>query len=587
MSSPDVDPDKEGREPGHTLGPSRLVNSRADWGSMSTFGTFRWLPLLVPLALLAWTTHAVFLAYSPTPFVDQWATYWEYREVLANGITLKYLLSQHNEHRILFPRLLFLVDLHWLSGRNIINLVVIGLIQLLGAAFYINVARSPRPGLLRVLGLAVALGLMVSLGQWENLFWGFQVQFVGVYVAGAWSIYLFLRSDADPDHPRLRLIGAALLLVVATFTMANGVFAGLAAFAVALATGRRVRTWLTAGLLTLILVAIYLHGYHPIAEHSPPSLALAHPADFLSYVLMYLGNVWLLARHWHAVTAGLLGVGLTLAMITVTLRSARNDVARSTLLAIALFIAIGAAATALGRLSFGIGQSLSSRYVTPTGHFWAAQALFWAITAEAKGSGRFKLLSATALMLALLLLLPVQVLGRQGLLNTRERVLLGSSALIGGAKDADAIGGLYTVDGVRDLYPFMRQQRLSIFADDAGPAIGSAFHPVLAPSDRCRGSFDEVKPATDKSAFERAYGWSWDNVARAPFARVILTDSGGRVIGIGFSGLGRPDVRDALHSRRALYAGWISSAPATPGLTSAYGMLQDGHACFVGQKAAT
>ena len=134
----------------------------------------------VPLAMAVTAVVTVAETYTAIPYMDQWAAIDGWRRVLNKGLTWKYLFSQHNEHRILLPRLVFLADIAWFRGRGVLNLATIGVIQLIGGAFFAAAAWRQRMGVARVAALALALCLMACLAQWENFFWGFQVQFVGV-----------------------------------------------------------------------------------------------------------------------------------------------------------------------------------------------------------------------------------------------------------------------------------------------------------------------------------------------------------------------------------------------------------------------
>ncbi|WP_165837225.1 hypothetical protein [Phenylobacterium hankyongense] len=550
-----------------------------------------WALFALPALMLAWTVHDIVATYSAVPFNDQWANIWWWREILKNGLTWSYLFSQHNEHRILFPRLVFLADLKWFQGRDILNLVVIGLIQLGAAAFYLTAADLRRLRPLGVLGAATAVGMMVSLLQWENFFWGFQVQFVGVYAAGAWAIYLFCVASEESGGVRWpTLLGALAVLTLATFNMANGVFAGIAMVLVSVVTRRGLKAALIAAVATAVLTAIYLHGYQPVAFHSPPSLAIQHPGRYLSYVAAYIGNTWAQDSVIRAQVMGLVGVALTAAMVVAVYRDGGRHPGRAALLGVVLFIGMSAAATSLGRLIFGVEQALSSRYVTPTSHFWAAQALFWALTAQDSRSIARKLAVGAAVGLAFIMLIPLQKLGRDQVLGTRERIELGASVLLSSAPDEAAMKQIYPeASMVEDLAPFLREQRLSVFADDPGYVVGAPFAlKVTAPEERvCRGAFDRLNPEPQGGAGWRADGWGWDRKRRSIFHHIVLVDDTGHVVGVaGPGGTPRGDVRKAVRQVRTLDSGWVASAIRGSGReVVAYGLTRDGRACELGRKA--
>jgi hypothetical protein len=173
--------------------------------------TARWLPrwtpylvLLIPLAVALWTLRAVLQNYTPAPFFDYWENFYWWRHLVENGrLPDGFFFSQHNEHRILLPRLVYFADIKWFGGTNILPHLGTAAVQLAAAALFIKAAglRSLRwPGLL---GLTASLCLVLWAAQWENLLWPFQIQFVAVYAAGAWAIHLFSLAAADRDRLRL------------------------------------------------------------------------------------------------------------------------------------------------------------------------------------------------------------------------------------------------------------------------------------------------------------------------------------------------------------------------------------------------
>jgi hypothetical protein len=59
------------------------------------------------------TLWACVTKYWPGPFMDQWASVPLLKQTLQQGLRLDLLFQQHNEHRILFPRLFILADFRW------------------------------------------------------------------------------------------------------------------------------------------------------------------------------------------------------------------------------------------------------------------------------------------------------------------------------------------------------------------------------------------------------------------------------------------------------------------------------------------
>lgn len=567
-----------------------------------------WALLLIPAWLLVWSAHAIWRTYSAVPFNDQWVNFAAIRDA-ASGGWLHYLFSQHNEHRILFPRLVFLADLEWFQGRNAFNVVMIGLLQIMGAAAYVCIALSERLRVLGVLGLTAALAALFSLMQWENLFWGFQVSFMAVYAAAAWAIYLFCLAGRDPDRVRWGLMaGAMAMLVLATFSMANGVFAGFAMALMGVVARQRRAAVATAVIATAVLLAVYLYGYQRVEAHSPPSLALQHPGRFVFYVAIFFGNLWAPGNPTLAALIGLVGGLATAAMLFVLIRKQGADPGRAALFGVTIFVGVSAAVTSVGRLSFGVEQAMASRYITPTAYFWGAHALFWALTIERGATGWLtversaqnwtltlrrglgtwvRLGVGVVFVLMLWRLLALQELGELQVMGTRERILTGSSALLGGIRDDQAVRDVYPdPQVVADLTPAMRAKRQTIFADPPVATVGRPLERRIVPSAGvCHGFLDVLEPASGGDGVWRALGWGWDDKARRSFSRVVVTDSTGQVLGIGMSGLPRPDVPKVARDVRDPYAGWlVRLRPGAGDEAVAYGVTRDGTACELGRR---
>ena len=90
------------------------------------------LPALIILACglsAAYSLRLTFRFYHPALFADQWETVLFFDRLLQGTITFGDFIAQHNEHRILFPRLVFVLDL-WLTGaRNGVNFAAILICQ--------------------------------------------------------------------------------------------------------------------------------------------------------------------------------------------------------------------------------------------------------------------------------------------------------------------------------------------------------------------------------------------------------------------------------------------------------------------------
>lgn len=547
---------------------------------------------LVPAYVVATTLLAIVLAFQPAPYQDQWSLVAAYREFLRDGASFDWFWRQHNEHRIVFPRLVFLADLAWARGSNLLNLAAILAIQVSGALLFARLALSGRRSILTAAALAIAVTALFSLTQWENLVWGFQVQFVGVYACGGWGLFLFCRAVGEDDRiDWASWAGAMALLTVCTFSMANGVLAGGAMLALAIAARFPARLLLATLGGAAVLAAAYFHGYHMVEGHSSPTLALTHPAAFAHYVLAYLGALFGMPHQAFALGYGMVGAALTALMAAEIVRRRERDVAQLALFGVVLFIGLSAAATALGRLGFGYQQAISSRYVTPSAYFWAALLVYWSRRTTMGERRGLKVAAAGALAVAAAVLVRIQTPMSLVVADWSEHVARGADGLLLGVEDAEASARLFP-DRPRlmDWDGFLRAQRLSFYGGPEAGWIGRRVDRVFAsaPPQACLGAFDELNPAPGgPAAGWRAKGWAWDRRSHLPARRIVLASGEGDIVGLGARGAPRPDVRRAVPEVWLMKSGWTGVARAAPpGPVRAYAVLWDGRACPIGERPA-
>lgn len=549
------------------------------------------------LERLAWVAAGLFVAglfvstlylltplFFAAPFQDQWVTIGEYRRALKRGLSLPLLFSQHNEHRLIFPRLVLFADMHFFGGLNNFSRTVTLAGLVTGAGLMALIARRGGRGVLPALAGGLAAGVMVSMLHWQNILWGFQVQFVWVFVAAAWSAYLFFRAARDAERTRWGLMAGALaLLVVATFCMANGLVAGWAVMAVALVTRRPLRPTLALGVATLALTLIYLNGYHEVGEHSDPTLALQKPKEFAYYVAMYLGSI---AAEWGKRAAflfGLAGFGAAGAAGLWVLIGRERRPEGLALVAVLAFLTLTAMVTGVGRLSFGIEQAVSPRYLTPSALFWAALTLFWAL--QAAKARWLQVPGCVAVVAGAVALIHLQGAMLRYASETAHSVELAVDVVLSGTDDPDALNAFFADAGfVTPHLGFLRDSRLSFYRGEAVGWVGRPLSAIgeSAPRGACLGYIDGVVRAPRGTA-SRASGWAWDVAGDAAPRRLVIVDSTARIVGLASGGRPRPDVRKAVKQVRSGLSGWAGTAPQA-GPISIHAVLKDGRTCEIGRR---
>ncbi len=266
----------------------------------SGVNSFRqWYPLLYLLPILL--TGAAVLSFGVNvPFLDQWAMV-DYFRVMKEG-TLQFwqLWAQHNEHRIVIPRLVFLA-LGFASNWNTILEMLFGVLLIsvvLFVLFVLNertLRRLPEGDrLLPRAAFLVSGFILFSLAQHENWFWGFQVTFFLVQFFAALSILVLLIGTVSSFSWRFCI--AALLCVAASFSVAQGLLTWLAMLPLVATSPktRRSRTVATLVWLSLAAVtgALYFHQYvSPGGAYTPDRYyALKHPVEAAHFLMVLLGN---------------------------------------------------------------------------------------------------------------------------------------------------------------------------------------------------------------------------------------------------------------------------------------------------------
>ncbi|MBI1817336.1 MAG: hypothetical protein HYR72_20375 [Deltaproteobacteria bacterium] len=327
-------------------------------------GGVEWLvPAALAAAMLAFTA----LYAADVPFSDSW----DHTELIAGirPLTLEYLWQQHNEHRLIYEKLLLAAGwcraTHWNEYGAAFGCTIL---LVLGGFVFLRGALRERPQLsatVRVLLVASLAGWLFTLRQWEHMVWssGF-----------SWGVlYLFIvlfgeafRRYVDTGRGGWRVA----VLVVAT---PLGLIHGLALSLFVLVFGAltlAARESLPRGYLGLCVVAglvlaTYFIGYEKPAGHPDMLAALVDPLATLKYVLIWLGSPFF-PRPWGA---GVSGIALVLAVLACLVRTmamsdplrALRDVARRYPLMIVGAIIL--AMTMVGRVGYGYTQAITPRYV--------------------------------------------------------------------------------------------------------------------------------------------------------------------------------------------------------------------------------
>ncbi len=311
------------------------------------------------------------------PYLDQWELIPLLEKSYEGDLAFRDFWAQHNEHRLIFPRIIMLV-LARASGWNIAWELATNIV--LGAGIFValvcQLKRTEKAiGASEARWLIPLISLLVfSMNQWENWLLGWQLQELLNVLAAVTGLMLLTDTACRWPH----FVGAVLLGVVATYSFANGMsywVIGLVALFTVTPDNTRTKyfrsgIWLAVSGLTAVS---YLYDYHAPEYHPSVWLVFKHPVEYASYILKYLGAPVVNFNGVGASLSGLLGLGTFCAL---TRRLVRAHAVPLKLLAPYLAFALYGIASAMiigvGRVGFGSAQAMSPRYITFANLFWVA-----------------------------------------------------------------------------------------------------------------------------------------------------------------------------------------------------------------------
>jgi hypothetical protein len=366
---------------------------------------FRLVSILVavPAFVLA---VLIYLYGCNLPYWDQWEEYDLFHLVQLHTLTIQDLFAQHNEHRLFFPRLFLIFATIFTPYNDLAELWISWILACLSSVCLWRMSRSTGwSGLQGLLLLAGANVMLFNLLAWEDWLWGFQIGFllpVLCVIAGAWSVSV--------SRGAWQFFWAAWWSTINSFTIASGFTTWIVLVPLLLFPDGTFRfRW--KGLLAHFLgfglcLFLYLHGYVKPGGHPSTSGVLNDPLGAVNYFLVYLGapladtsppgDDFVL---WTSFAAGtlLLGLYMTCMALLVFFRNQPRLLTRALpWLTLAHYGLCTAAITTVGRMGFGLGQALSSRYVVlsslvPIGLLFGGACLFpaWVSYLKAQRNRQF------------------------------------------------------------------------------------------------------------------------------------------------------------------------------------------------------
>lgn len=149
----------------------------------------KWILLLLPIICLF---TVIYLYGYNIPFSDEYAFIRSYKEILQGGDVFKILFSQHNDHRLFFPRILMYLTAYVSNYNTKIQMYESAVLLTLTYFCFSRMITEKKISELSMgecITIAISGFLVTGLCQNENLLWGMQVAWLMIGTCAAWAMY--------------------------------------------------------------------------------------------------------------------------------------------------------------------------------------------------------------------------------------------------------------------------------------------------------------------------------------------------------------------------------------------------------------
>lgn len=509
-------------------------------------------------------------SYSPVPLMDMWNGSLGFYVNISAG-DLSGWWAQHNEHRILLARILYWLDFSLFSGLGwflvTANYILVGITCVVFWRAWKETATNNTTWI----GYFI-IAWLFSWIQEENLWWGFQSQFILAQLLPFVALYLLHRFASVTPRQNRYFYSAILFGILSLGSMANGILALplMSLYSIIVRIGWKRCVLLIA--LSAVGFWIYFQNFNSSSGHGSLGQALReNPVGLLHYVLFYIGGPFYYFfgkgafGQFVAALAGLFMIGSSIVFAWRNISIAPKATLPLTLLFFILYIGGTALGTAGGRLIYGVEHAFRSSYMTPALMAWAALLLLYLPRFEAlRDSLRARLF--IPFLVLLIVMTPSQLKALKSQNDILFERIVASLALELGVKDQHQIGKIFpSADLALSIAQIPIEKNLSIFGHylikDARELVGSRITQSMQSAQQCSGNIDDIQSIEGESHYLRVRGWIFDQTRKNVPRSLNLINDNGVVEGVVIVGQTRPDVAKAIDSKASNsgFKGYIES----------------------------
>jgi hypothetical protein len=297
-------------------------------------------------------------------YFDAWPIVLLFERWSSGRLHVLHLFTLHNEHRMFFPKGVELLLGSVTKYDNVPEMYLILICFLTTLVFLLLAFRDNTNKLWLILFVPVSF-LVFSFRQYENMLFGFQLNFAFTQTFGVLALFL-LHVSQRTSFRRSTFVAALGSATVASFSVVQGLLVWpvglLQLFVSTVERSAKKVLMIVWGLAGLGEWIAYFIDYVKPKDHPSVLYALAHPAEGTEYLLTLLGSS-LFWQHNSALVGGSLLICFALLSLLLIYKN-RKVGEYSFWISLLLYSFLILVSVTLGRSGFGAEQALASRYTS-------------------------------------------------------------------------------------------------------------------------------------------------------------------------------------------------------------------------------
>lgn len=316
------------------------------------------------------------------PYCDMWDWIYVLKNYSANTLTFGDLIQQHNEHRLIFPYIIFIAMVNigkWKVFHFSLLMIFLSFCTFLVFVDYIRKLANKLDDK-RIFALVPLIAMILfSVTAGMNLIWcGQFLIYLNLFTAvlGLYLLSCFPFNNAI-------FITALISGIVSTYSFGNGIFywlSGLFPLLYVLKGNKNQKKYVIAWILTFAFcLGLYMYNYVKPANHPDLLTFLYDPETFFLYFMVFISSP--ITSNFSLIIAyfvmSLINLGFgSYYLVRTKIIDFSSLLFPISIISYALFTAL---ITTVSRSGFGLGQALSTRYIILTNLYWIVNLIIFVL----------------------------------------------------------------------------------------------------------------------------------------------------------------------------------------------------------------